>query len=325
MRIPMLPEGLSEQLLSLRKGRDTAAMSILVDLDTDLSVISYEIHPSVVSVSRRLNYKEVEDMVNYDPDLQLLDFISQGLARKRMDQGALSLPIPEIHIYLDLPNKQIKIEKIDPQSKARTIVSELMILANQLSARFLKDRQIPAIYRSQEEPRSNLLDGKTDTVFMCYKQRRLLSRAELGIVPKPHSTLGIDAYTTISSPIRRYLDLIVQRQIMHALRQETLPYTEEQLRQIAIMLEEVLRKANLMKQSRIRYWLLRYLESRTGQKTQAAVLERFPSRYQLLLTDYLLEVETPLSKGPDLAPGDNIHVEIIGANARENMIKVALC
>jgi exoribonuclease-2 len=325
MRIPMLPEGLSEQLLSLREGRNTAAMSILVDLDTDFSVISYEIHPSVVSVSRRLNYKEVEDMVKYDPDLRLLHFISQGLARKRMDQGALSLPIPEIHIYADPTNKQIKIEKIDPQSKARTIVSELMIFANQLSAHFVKNRGIPAIYRSQEQPRANLLDGKTDSLFMYYKQRRLLNRAELGIVPKPHSTLGIDAYTTISSPIRRYLDLIVQRQIMHALRQETLPYAEEQLRQIAIMLEEVYRRTNLMKQSRIRYWLLRYLESRVGQKTQAVVLENFPSRHQLLLIDYLLEIETPSSKGPHLVPGDNICVEITSVNARENMIKVALC
>jgi len=197
-----------------------------------------------------------------------------------------------------------------------------MILANWLCARFLKESGIPSIYRGQEEPRENILDEKSDSLFLIYKQRRLLGRTQLGTEPRPHSTLGMDVYTAITSPIRRYLDLIVQRQMIHALKGKCCPYTKEALNHIAIILEEAYRKANFLKQNRVRYWLLKYLEQKLAEETEALVLERLPRKYQLLLTEYLLEVYVPFEKGLDLAPGDMIFVKIVKVNAREDMIKV---
>lgn len=323
-RIPMIPENLSEHLLSLKEGKDQPALSILVELDSSYNMVSYEVYPSIINIRRQLNYKQVEEMVSYDPDIHLFYSVSQSLHRKRMSQGALPLPIPEIHIYVDDTHQQIRIEKIDPESKARQIVSEFMILATWLCARFLKEKGIPSIYRSQEEPHETILDEETSSLYLNYKQRRLLGRTRLGTEPRPHSTLGMDVYTAITSPIRRYLDLIVQRQMIHALEGKCCPYTKEALNHIAIMLEGAYKKANLLKQNRVRYWLLKYLEQKLGEETQAVVLERLPRKYRLLLTEYLLEVHIPLEKGLDLAPGDTISVHIIRVNVREDVIKVAV-
>lgn len=321
-RIPMIPEDLSEHILSLKEVKDQPALSILVEFDSSYNMVSHEVCPSIINVRRHLNYKQVEEMVGYDPDVHLLSSISQNLHRKRISQGALPLPIPEILIYVDDTHQQIRIEKIDPGSKASGIVSEFMILANWLCARFLKESGIPSIYRGQEEPRENILDEKSDSLFLIYKQRRLLGRTQLGTEPRPYSTLGMDVYTAITSPIRRYLDLIVQRQMIHALKGKCCPYTKEALNHIAIILEEAYRKANFLKQNRVRYWLLKYLEQKLGEETEALVLERLPRKYQLLLTGYLLEVYVPFEKGLDLAPGDMISVKIVKVNAREDMIKV---
>jgi len=324
IRIPMIPEDLSEHTLSLKEGKDQPALSILVEFDSSYNMISYEVCTSIINVKRHLNYEQVEEMVGYDPHIHLLSSITQTLNRKRISQGALPLLIPEIHVHVDDTYQQIRVEKIDPESKARGIVSEFMILANWLCARFLKERGIPSIYRSQEEPQENILDEKTNNLFLNYKQRRLLSKTQLGTEPRPHSTLGMDVYTAITSPIRRYLDLIVQRQVIHALRGKCCPYTEEALNHMATMLEEAYKKANFLKQNRVRYWLLRYLERKLGEETEALVLERLPRKYHLLLTEYLLEVHIPFEKGLDLTPGDMISVAIIRVSARYDVIKVGV-
>ncbi len=326
MRIPMIPDRLSQEILSLEEGQDKLALSILVELDSHSNVVSYEVHPSLVNVKRRLSYDEVEGLVNYDPDLRSLYSVSRGLCQRRISQGALFLPIPEIHVYVDKTHKEIKVEKVNPQSPGREIVSEFMILANWLTGRFFKEKGTPIIYRTQETPREYILDMKADDLYINYKQRRFLSRAQLGIEPKPHSTLGVEVYTTVTSPIRRYLDLVVQRQMSHVLRGgDGVPYSPDTLSRIAMALEETQKNVNLIRQNRTRYWLLKHLQGMIGEKMETLVLESLPHKYRLLLIEYLLEVEAPLEEGFELSPGDRVYIKVIKVDAREDMIRVVIC
>ena len=73
---------------------------------------------------------------------------------------------------------------------------------------------------------------------------------------------------------------------------------------------------------RNRYWLLKYLEKRTGQKEEAIVLGKRKSSYQILIPEYMMECELPSSSGIDLKPEDLIQVTIMHVNARRDVLSV---
>jgi exoribonuclease-2 len=75
---------------------------------------------------------------------------------------------------------------------------------------------------------------------------------------------------------------------------------------------------------RQRYWLLKYLESRVGQKEEAIVLMRRKNSYQVLLTDYMLECDLPISGFLDLKPEDLVQVTLQKVKARKDLIVLAI-
>jgi exoribonuclease-2 len=76
--------------------------------------------------------------------------------------------------------------------------------------------------------------------------------------------------------------------------------------------------------TRHRYWLLKYLESQIGQKEEAIVLNRTRRNYQILLTQYMLECDLPISSGIELKPEDLIQITVQRVNARKDVLQVAI-
>lgn len=322
-KISMIPLMLSEDLCSLLTEKQRPAISILTDLDRDGNVLGFEIVPSIIEIKERFTYAEVDSTIERDERFSLLFALSKGLRKKRIERGALILSIPEVLIHVTR-DKNIVVEKRDKETASQTIVSEFMILANWLAARFLKEKGVPAIYRSQLEPRE-FVGSTADNLpqlLLNYRQRRFLSRAEIGIHPGPHSTLGLDCYTTITSPIRRYADLVVQRQLKSALNGSEPEYSLDELQNIITELEMTQNRIRMVEQQRVRYWLLRYLERMLGKEVTAMVLDRNHRGCFLLLTDYLLEVNA-LIPGKDLQPGDEILVRVEKVDPRMEIIRVS--
>ena len=133
--------------------------------------------------------------------------------------------------------------------------------------------------------------------------------------------LGLDRYTTATSPIRKYLDLMAQRQVRSILGLEA-PYSREEVQGIIQALEPVLGNVARIQQARQRYWILKYLESRIGRKEEAVVLDCFNEDYSVLLPDYLLECRLPRTSGTRLKPKDLIQVTVQHVNARSNVISI---
>ena len=79
-----------------------------------------------------------------------------------------------------------------------------------------------------------------------------------------------------------------------------------------------------MKSRRLRYWLLKYLSQRLGQKMQALVLEHYPNRYRLLLPDILLETDMPSPSGRQFHPGETILIRLDRSIPHEDILKVSL-
>jgi exoribonuclease-2 len=154
-------------------------------------------------------------------------------------------------------------------------------------------------------------------------QRRLLNRFILSTKAEWHSGLGLDAYVTATSPIRKYSDLITQRQIRAVLGLED-AYTAAQIDEIIQSLELPMINVGRLQYSRHRYWLLKYLENQIGQKEEAVVLHKTRRNYQILLTQYMLECDLPISSGLELKPEDLIQVTVQRVSARKDVLQVSI-
>jgi exoribonuclease-2 len=321
-RIPMLPQPMAEDLCSLKEGQDNLAISVMARLDHSVNVLDCEIFPSVINVDRQMTYYHANLAVNEDPELAALYEIAKKRRQIRMDTGALHLSLPEMNVWID-DNKDISVSRINRESPSRLMVSESMILANWLTGRFFRDQGKPAIYRAQMEPRGRLIDDSGGTLYQNWMQRRLLSRVIIGLEPEPHAGLGLDVYVTITSPLRKYLDLAIQRQLKGLLGLGP-SYSEEDLRFIIQAVEQPMSYITVLQQERLRYWVMRYLERQPDQKEEALVLEKRRHRYVVLLTNYMIECSLPLNCGADLKPEDTINVIIERVNAREDTIRLSL-
>ena len=114
------------------------------------------------------------------------------------------------------------------ENPSRMLVSEMMILANTLMAEFLKNNDMPGVFRSQAQPKQRIFKGIETELMPNFLQRKQLSRAVITTHAEPHAGLGVPAYVTATSPIRRYHDLLTQRQIKAILGIGT-PYSAKEL------------------------------------------------------------------------------------------------
>ena len=324
-KIPMMPQEISEGLCSLKQNELRHAVSVFVDLDKDGNVLNYNIRETVVTVTRRLTYGEVVSLVNQDVDITNLYVLAKKLRRKRFANNAMVLNIPEIKIWIDQETGEISVNKINGNSLSQLIVSEFMILANHLIARFLNSKKIPCIFRTQEPPVKTIIKPGEVDLLLNYLQRKNLSRVILMTSAYPHSFLGLNAYTTATSPIRRYSDLVTQRQLKAVLNGDPSVYTEKEIQEIIYSITEPQANAMLIRRHRVKYWILKYLESKVGEATPAIVLYHISNKYYVLLTDYIIEASISDDTGAlRMEQGDHLRLKIQSVNAREDKIKLIL-
>jgi exoribonuclease-2 len=319
-KIPMLPPSMAEGLCSLRAGELRPAVSTLVTLSPANQILSYEVVPSLIRVRHQRTYYDVNLTSDADPVILRLRAIAEQFRQMRLDQRAVQITLPDVNVWLG-ENGEVNVSRVNRESPARLLVSELMIMGNWLMARFLRDHAMPGIFRAQPDPKERLYLREEGSLFQNWMQRRLLSRFVLDTAAGWHSGLGLDAYVTATSPIRKYYDLITQRQIRAVLGLEA-PYTAEEIDRLLQLLEQPMGAVSRVQHNRQLYWLLRHLETRVGAREEAIVLTRRRNSYQVLLTAYMLECDLPLSAGLNLKPESVIEVTIQNVNARKGSLAV---
>ena len=323
-RIAMFPPTLSEGLFSLRAGEDRFAVSFMLHLDAEGVVHHQEIFPSLINVHEQLTYQHVNERCGEGTPLAVLYRLAQHLRTRRLAQGAIILPLPEIQVYVNAAG-MIHLARYEKETPSQIMVSEWMIAANALAASYLAQHKIPAIFRTQLEckPETDLTQSEHE-LFRIYRQRRLFARAGLEPLPQPHCSLGMREYTTTTSPIRRYPDLVVQRQLKHALATGTALYGEDELRQLITRLGVAQGKIALVQRKWTRYWMLKYLEQEDIQTLDALVLTQNGRYAHLLLCDFLIEANAQLSDRNQVRPGELVRVKIDRLNPREDILRVQL-
>lgn len=304
--VPMFPARLSMELTSLMQGAARPAFTVEVRFDGQGNRTGYRITLSTIFVGKRFSYDEADEALERGSEpLQMLHHLAEKLRDLRAAQGAITFRRPELKIRVH--DHDIQIKKIDPNSPSRFLVSEMMILANGLAADFAALNAIPVIYRTQE-PREALPaeDPPAVEAIAFEKLRKTFKRSRLSLTPGLHSGLGLTAYTQASSPIRRYADVVVQRQFTSVLRGRPAPHSREELLQILAAAEGAEHEIRGIEDRSTQYWTLEYLRRhRMNTPLSAVVLD---AKGSIELEDYYLRAKVAgIGKAQ---PGDKVRVMI---------------
>jgi exoribonuclease-2 len=229
----MLPERIGCDLGSLTAGEARPGVRYSAWIDDDGALRRHEITRTTIRVERRLDYDAADQLLAGGGEeagsLLTLDQVARRLAARRKERGAIFIRRPEWKIRVTEEGRHIEVKPIPSASPSRLLVAEMMILANGIAAREAAARSIPLIYRAQAPPADPLPAGARDDPALPYKLRGQIQPAALSLAPAPHWGLGLEAYTQITSPLRRYADLVLERQLCAALADEPRPYTGEEL------------------------------------------------------------------------------------------------
>jgi exoribonuclease-2 len=213
------------------------------------------------------------------------------------------------------------LERISADAPSRLAVSEAMVLAGEIAARFCLEAGLPTIYRRQPPPAAPHelpTDGVWDPVAVR-RVRRGLRRAEVGLEPGPHAGLGLDAYIQPGSPLRRYQDLAIHRQILAHLRGEPLCYDTDAMRRVAATTERAEADARQAEAAADEYWLLRYLERYVGEMLAATVVESGPR--PIVQLDETLR-EQPVRGLAGVEPGQQLLVNVVRVEPRAGVLSL---
>jgi exoribonuclease-2 len=255
--LPMFPEALATGPMSLRAGRRSAAWSLWVELDAEGAIAASGVQRSWVRPIYRLSYGDADDLIDLAPpqerDLADLHGLLQRRRQWRMRHGALLLDQPEGRIRA--ADKEPVLEISEP-SPARLLVAEAMILAGAVMAELGREHNLPLPYRSQLPavlpPAAELAALPAGPVRHA-AIKRCLSRGHTGTQPSAHFSLGLPAYVQATSPIRRYADLVVQRQLL-ALQQQRQPLAADALQVLLSDLDGPLRQGQQISREDQRHW-----------------------------------------------------------------------
>ncbi len=275
--LPMLPERIGCGLASLNAGRLRPSLSFRLVFDGNDQLIEWDVHPGQVRVSRRLTYAEAGELLEQPGDDQPAGDALRRLARAamrrrsvRLEQGALVLvrPEPKIHVR----DGRIRFQLLDSNSPARQLVAEMMILVNSLAALYALRHDVPVIYRVQAPPKNTIKPMAEYDPVAFDAAVRSIGRSRFSTHPQPHAGLGVDLYMQLSSPVRRYSDMVLQRQLAAHFRGEPFPYTRTELIEVLGLAEAQERENRQLERAAVRYWTLEYLRRRPAETVYTAVL-----------------------------------------------------
>ncbi|GAX62069.1 ribonuclease [Candidatus Scalindua japonica] len=178
--IPMLPEVLSNGICSLKEGEERLTKSIFFTYSEDGRLVNSEIKHTVINVKKRFTYNLAtkilmeSDEDDTDPITTLLleaGKLAKLLYKIRMEEGALELNLPEINIKVGEDGKIDTIEKTT-RDISHIIIEEFMIAANQATAMFMHQKNLPSVNRSHPEPEEDEMHDFAEFIFN-FKNKRV--------------------------------------------------------------------------------------------------------------------------------------------------------
>jgi ribonuclease R len=248
--VPMLPHPLSSDLCSLVPGQDRLAMSVLFTVTGDGLVEGTKMVRTVIRSRHRLSYQDAQAILDggdapkdLAQALHTLRRLSRVYRSERRDRGSIDFDLPESRVVLNASGEPTDVQRV-LRLEAHRLVEDLMILANEAVARFAGEQKLPLLYRIHERPNPERLaglrqlgatfgytvpdrrlkpldiaklvaamKGKPQEQLVTTVALRSMKQAAYSAENRGHFGLASEAYLHFTSPIRRYPDLVVHRQL----------------------------------------------------------------------------------------------------------------
>lgn len=245
--VPMIPRSLSEDRLSLREGFTRQVMRVVVELDEALDPVALaDVAFGTFKSVRRLSYPDIPGILtdaghDMHGPVKVAAQLAERLIEKRREMGAFVLYDLNSGWVVDEDGFLQKLER-DDSTFGYVVVQEMMILANQELARWCAANEVPVLFRTHTArahapERAEVIAeiraamGQAYGVIEQLRQRvhLVMNRARYGPVLRGHYGLNVPCYMHATSPIRRYADLVSQRQVRAKVLGEPYPHTREEL------------------------------------------------------------------------------------------------
>ena len=308
------PEGASRMLgekavdyFALGLSPRSYALSFRLLLDDNGDIADAEIYRTCLHVIR-MTYEQADEQKD-SPELAPLFAAAEKNRRRRERAGAISIDFPEVFINLDEQSGK-KIVRIEPvvRTAAADMIKEMMLLAGEAAARFAFKHDIPFQYISQEAP--ELPQKLPSGLAGEYKKRRAMRPRTVGTIPSMHAALGLAMYGQVTSPLRRYGDLVSHRQLLNFIDKKPLTEASELILQIAAG-DEAARACMYASRSSRQHWTLVYLLQNPGWTGTAVVIDAIGKKARIFIPSLAYETDMNMDTEPELNQSVRIKVRRI--------------
>ena len=308
------PEGASRMLgekavdyFALGLSPRSYALSFRLLLDDNGDIADAEIYRTSLHVIR-MTYEQADEQKD-SPELAPLFAAAEKNRRRRERAGAISIDFPEVFINLDEQSGK-KIVCIEPvvRTAAADMIKEMMLLAGEAAARFAFKHDIPFQYISQEAP--ELPQKLPSGLAGEYKKRRAMRPRTVGTIPSMHAALGLAMYGQVTSPLRRYGDLVSHRQLLNFIDKKPLTEASELILQIAAG-DEAARACMYASRSSRQHWTLVYLLQNPGWTGTAVIIDAIGKKARIFIPSLAYETDMNMDTEPELNQSVRIKVRRI--------------
>ena len=300
-KITMLPDAIVEGF-TLAAGRVCPAVSLYLTVSEEFAILGHESCVERVHIAANLRHHEIEPLFNEETlAVGLADFAFRDelktlwqlacACEQRRGKSSNSASFVDYNFSIEGDLEDAESCRVDISQRPRgspldKLVAELMIVANSVWGGLLAERRIPAIYRAQSQ-----------------------GKVRMTTQPAPHDGLGVPQYAWMSSPLRRYVDLVNQRQLIACIREETPPFLAKGGRNQELF--AVVRDFDLayaayaeFQRGMERYWSLRWLQQEDCKEIDATMRRDGVARLDGL------PIMQRVPSAPELPPGARIRLSI---------------
>ena len=290
--------GLKERAADDNPDIKSAALAFCITLNDDCQIEECQIKKVRVHV-KMISYEQAEQQKD-SPELKPLFEIARRNLARRNANNAVTIQMPEVDIKVD---RETKIVTVAPEVKfeSNDMIQEMMLLAGEGAAKFAFKNKIPFPYVSQEAPDfpAKVPDGWAGQ----FARVKCMRKRSVGITPAPHAGLGLSFYSQVTSPLRRYSDLIAHQQLRAFIDGRRLLDKDEMLERIAAgdAASLAARKASRLSET---HWKLVYLMQNPEQTYSGVCIDKRGNDALFLIPS--LDMQTTLKACGELQLNDEV-------------------
>jgi len=297
--IPMLPDRITE-LAALGLESVSNAFSFKISFDDDFTPKLEEMVLSKISVTR-YTYEKVESMLEKE-ELSDVFAITKKYRERRFKNGAVKIELPEAKITVS--NENVKILSL-PHLKSREMVEDAMLIAGEAVGRFAIENNFPLPFSTQNIS-DNLILPEEPTLSDFFNARFKMKPSELSVNHSKHAGLGLDIYVKLTSPLRRYMDLLVHEQLRRFILQKPL-ISQGDIEQRITKTSYPNKDIKIVERLSNRHWTLVYMDSMKW-KGKGILVDLLGGIGTFIIPELGFEVKTPAIPGLELDKEVNLNL-----------------